>query len=469
MPSFANPLSGRDSRESEYADRSSAFLEFDDKTSDSSETSECHWAVIIMLSLQLMALLAAAALSTMSNTDECTLRMDACVANLTAAESICAANIQQTVATERAECQASLSAAEVDYASLQSTQASCAAALAAEGAVSRDLQSQLTTAEGQLAATEHRLTMFHCSPLSILHGIVQGDTRYGGSGATFDCQAGFTLEGATSATCAHNGQYDFTAGPTLYARPPSCVMTNPCTADENDCDPNAVCSHTGSGTHSCECVNDNDSRYFGNGQTCLPCSTCPGGWEQLSTCTSTADVMCANPCAGVQCGDHGTCASGTCSCDDGYSGDQCETTTSSESPTSEENPCLAGAGQNYIEHGGYFWRTLDGADTEGPNDGAPNAGCQRVGYSSASSLGQPNYLPLPAGWVLAPNDATSIAVTAAHGWSTDCAVLADGSAWISANWDTAGNRCGGTTEWLATSSGLYTVPRCPNRVLTRCG
>ena len=93
--------------------------------------------------------------------------------------------------------------------------------------------------------------------------------------------------------------------------------------------------------------------------------------------------------------------------------------------------CAAGRGDHYIEHGGYTWRTLDGADPEGTKKGAPNGGCQVIpGQASRKSNKSPsNYLPLPAGWVLAPNDATSIAVVAAHGWSTVCAVLAQGLGW----------------------------------------
>ena len=125
---------------------------------------------------------------------------------------------------------------------------------------------------------------------------------------------------------------------------------------------------------------------------------------------------------------------------------------------------MASRGDQYIEHGGYTWRTLDGADPQGLWNGAPNAGCQCTnGHSSCPS----NYLPLPAGWVLAPNDATSIAVVAAHGWSTGCAVLADGTAWASANAGYAGNSC--TSGRLATSGGTYTVTGCHRRVLARCG
>ena len=132
--------------------------------------------------------------------------------------------------------------------------------------------------------------------------------------------------------------------------------------------------------------------------------------------------------------------------------------------------CAAGRGDHYIEHGGYTWRTLDGADPQGPQEDAPNHGSQCIGASSwgpnsgrSGARGQDNYLPLPAGWVLAPNDATSIAVVAAHGWSTPCAVLADGSAWGSAN---APGICGHN---LATSGGTYTVTDCDARVLARCG
>ena len=33
-----------------------------------------------------------------------------------------------------------------------------------------------------------------------------------------------------------------------------------------------------------------------------------------------------------------------------------------------------GAGRSVIEYGGYTWRTLDGADPQGPYDGAPSGG-----------------------------------------------------------------------------------------------
>ena len=135
--------------------------------------------------------------------------------------------------------------------------------------------------------------------------------------------------------------------------------------------------------------------------------------------------------------------------------------------------CSDGRGDHYIEHGGYTWRTLDRADPQGGAGDAPNDGCQcnvDTGFFRSSDHSCPsNYLPLPAGWVLAPNDATSIAVVAAHGWSTMCAVLADGSSWLSANnVRDAGNICGSRNQ-LRTSDGTYTVATCGARVLARCG
>ena len=115
---------------------------------------------------------------------------------------------------------------------------------------------------------------------------------------------------------------------------------------------------------------------------------------------------------------------------------------------------MAGRGDQYIEHGGYTWRTLDGADPQG-TDG----GCQ----------GTSNYLPLPPGYALAPPNADTIAVITAHGWSTGCAVAAGGGAWGSANYYRAGDRCG-SGNYLASSGGSHTVSRgcIGGRVLARC-
>ena len=115
-------------------------------------------------------------------------------------------------------------------------------------------------------------------------------------------------------------------------------------------------------------------------------------------------------------------------------------------------------GSHGVVYNGAAYRTLDDAPPEGGEGGAPNAGCQ----------GRSSYLPLPPGYALAPPDADTIAVIAAHGWSTRCAVAADGGAWCSANeGSSAGNRCN-RGNYLASSGGSHTVMGCHRRVLARC-
>ena len=125
--------------------------------------------------------------------------------------------------------------------------------------------------------------------------------------------------------------------------------------------------------------------------------------------------------------------------------------------------CTAGMGSHGVVYNGAAYRTLDDAPPEGGSDGAPNRGCQRTWPDR-----EPNYLPLPPGYALAPPDADTIAVIAAHGWSTACAVTADGAAWRSANQgSSAGGRCG-SGNYLASSGGSHTVTGCFLRVLARC-
>jgi hypothetical protein len=166
-----------------------------------------------------------------------------------------------------------------------------------------------------------------------------------------------------------------------------------------------------------------------------------------------------------------------------------------------------------VEHGGYTWRTLDGADPAGGDEEECTYlscfyGCQ---CTPRSGIGDwtwiygdldtcpSNHLPLPGGWVLAPNDATSIDVIATNHWSTDCSILADGTGWNTARiGSAAGEPCGGSSgystelhedcdengNWvygpmgwfnvwvlptLATSGDTYTVTACNSRVLIRCG
>ena len=131
-------------------------------------------------------------------------------------------------------------------------------------------------------------------------------------------------------------------------------------------------------------------------------------------------------------------------------------------------------GSHGVVYNGTAYRTLDDAPPEGDADGDPNGGCQRTCEGQPDAFNQwgrdcePNYLPLPPGYALAPPDADTIAVIAAHGWSTDCAVTADGATWNSANFGRAGDRCGWSRNYLASSGGSHTVTGCRKRVLARC-
>lgn len=145
----------------------------------------------------------------------------------------------------------------------------------------------------------------------------------------------------------------------------------------------------------------------------------------------------------------------------------------------QEAACQAGRGDNYIEYGGYTWRTLDGVDPATTDEGCQ---CTESSFTGLCSIGRGgswgnNFLSLPPGWVLAPNDATSIAVASAHGWGTRCVVMADGTSWGTAldGWGGApGEECtkltGGSSRLVTSPEGdAYTVKACNFRVLARCG
>ena len=99
-------------------------------------------------------------------------------------------------------------------------------------------------------------------------------------------------------------------------------------------------------------------------------------------------------------------------------------------------------------YNGAAYRTLDDAPAKGGRLDNPNRGCQCTdldangkAWDNCISGRSKNCLPLPPGYELAANDADSVAVIAAHGWSTTCVVLVDGSAWRSANHGRAGEAC----------------------------
>lgn len=200
--------------------------------------------------------------------------------------------------------------------------------------------------------------------------------------------------------------------------------------------------------------------------SCYSC-TCEGNW---------AGRYCQDDC-----GNHGKSDGSTCTCESGYVGEFCETYYPPINLSTVPAQCAAGMGSHGVVYNGTAYRTLDDAPPEGGHFGPPNDGCQRIctqyyTYSDGTRLcrtREPNPLPLPPGYALAPPDADTITVIAAHGWSTGCAVTADGAAWHSANHaqygGTPGDRCGYGYKLARDDmySG-YDMKTCEMRVLARC-
>ena len=146
----------------------------------------------------------------------------------------------------------------------------------------------------RVASMEQQMRALRCpNPPALAHTVVTGDYSYGGDGLTYTCREGFAHDGdadstmtSISLTCSDSGTWETTGGGLL-----NCVLINPCTAEEDDCDPLATCAHTGVGTHTCECL---EGTAFGTGQWCSPCSasSCGVGQIQTATCTSTSDIAC---------------------------------------------------------------------------------------------------------------------------------------------------------------------------------
>jgi hypothetical protein len=101
-----------------------------------------------------------------------------------------------------------------------------------------------------------------------------------------------------------------------------------------------------------------------------------------------------------------------------------------------------------VTHLNYEYRTLDGTSPT-----STSVGCQD------------SYMALPAGgWVLAPDDAAAVAVTAAYPWGTHCLVFANGNS-IGGTQYYAGSNCDSGT--LLQSGNRYAVNGCSRRILIR--
>eukprot|EP01050_Picozoa_sp_SAG11_P016446 SAG11_NODE_2246_length_3639_cov_1.957062_4_plen_325_part_00 len=60
-----------------------------------------------------------------------------------------------------------------------------------------------------------------------------------------------------------------------------------------------------------------------SGVDCGEHGSCDGGTCQCEVGYSGENCEVADPCAGVDCGEHGQCVAGTCECEQGYSGESC--------------------------------------------------------------------------------------------------------------------------------------------------
>ncbi|KAI8511658.1 complement activation, classical pathway [Branchiostoma belcheri] len=139
---------------------------------------------------------------------------------------------------------------------------------------------------------------------------------------TFNCNQGFELNGATTATCQADSN-----GNLEWSDPvPTCTDNDECADGGHNCNPLATCTNT-PGSFTCTCK----PGYFGDGILCFPVSEkCP---DEISDCDGSAfcTTSSGSPICICKTGYHsrgGICkgrgefdGSFTCTCDSGYSGD----------------------------------------------------------------------------------------------------------------------------------------------------
>lgn len=107
------------------------------------------------------------------------------------------------------------------------------------------------------------MQMLSCSPLPIVrHADISGNQNYGGVGITATCHDGYDDNRVINETiaCTSSG----------WARVSlNCTPTDPCSRAEDDCHALADCTHTGPGTHECECVGAFFGTYVQKQSACL--------------------------------------------------------------------------------------------------------------------------------------------------------------------------------------------------------
>ncbi len=214
-----------------------------------------------------------------------------CDAQLADAAERCTTQIRNatnaTSAACQAECQADLQAQQNASAeamsSVQRDHNSHVQNLLADAAT-RSLSHEQNV-DAIRAHYEQQLLTLRCpdAPTVAHADVVEYDSTLGGDGMTIECHDGYADDGVTNFTLPCTSAVS-------WGILPSCTSINPCTTDEDDCDEQAECAHTGPGAHTCECTS---GVAFGNGQSCSQCSaSCSIGELLTAACTSTTDIVC---------------------------------------------------------------------------------------------------------------------------------------------------------------------------------
>ena len=94
------------------------------------------------------------------------------------------------------------------------------------------------------------------------------------------------------------------------------------------------------------------------------------------------------------------------------------------------------------------------------------AACSSPGGCLCQGIG--TYLSVPNGWMIAPDNADSIAVAASHYWSTSCLALASGKSIEGLESGAAAGQECFSSGALTQSGNQYAVNSCNQQILIMC-